>query len=431
MPPPKTLHLTNAYHPDSGGIRAVYHTLLDAAERLQRHIRLVVPGPEHRVEDVNPYARIYFVRSPRAWTVDRRYRLVMPWRYLLPLMPGVRAILQAEQPDIVEVCDKHSLPYVAGLLRVGWIPRVPRPTLVGTSAERFDDNVETFVSGAGPALAFARWFMRNVYTPMFDFHIANSEYTAQELRAALPPHRQGVVHVVPPGINAEWFEPLDGSDTRAALIREMGGNLSTRLLVYAGRLSPEKNVQLLIDTLDCLAAREVSHGCNYRLVVAGGGPSSTLLETAAARRPGRVRMLGSLQSRAAVRRVLAAADVFVHPNPREPFGLAPLEAMAAGRPVVAPDTGGVLTYADRQTAWLAPAEPTAFATAIGDVMASPAATNARVTAARLRATAFHETGVSSRFFELLDRLHGARLDRQAAAPDGIPSAIAEDAAASR
>ena len=48
----------------------------------------------------------------------------------------------------------------------------------------------------------------------------------------------------------------------------------------------------------------------------------------------------------------ANADVFVHPNPKEPFGIAPLEAMASGVPTVAPDAGGILSYAtDENAGW--------------------------------------------------------------------------------
>jgi hypothetical protein len=45
----KTLHITNSYHPASGGIRTFYHALLDGANRHRRLVRLVVPGPETRV----------------------------------------------------------------------------------------------------------------------------------------------------------------------------------------------------------------------------------------------------------------------------------------------------------------------------------------------------------------------------------------------
>ena len=429
---PKTLHLTNAYHPSSGGVRAVYRTILNTANALGRPARLIVPGARSGVEEVGAFGRIYYVEAPRAFVVDRRYRLILPTRYLLPFVSGIRQILQHEQPDIVEVCDKLSLLYLAGLLRKGWIGGVGRPTLVATSAERFDDNVRTFIGPQPWATSFARWFMRAVYAPMFDAHLCNSTYTADELRTALPEHRQSAVHIVPPSLPAEAYDTPRGADTRNALLGLVGGDERTRLLVYVGRLSREKNPALLVDMLTDLVARETTNGVTYHLLVAGDGPERRAFEEAQRTSGGRLHLLGNLPGGLAVRRLLACADALVHPNPREPFGLAPLEAMAAGLPVVVPDAGGVLSYADANTARLSEATPRAFADAVREVFAQPARTAQRVAAARIRAAAFHEQQVVPRYFALLDELHARRLATQAAAMrDTIGDSVVREAAASR
>ena len=64
----------------------------------------------------------------------------------------------------------------------------------------------------------------------------------------------------------------------------------------------------------------------------------------------------------------ANADVFVHPNPKEPFGIAPLEAMVSGVPTLAPNSGGILSYATGENAWLV--EPTGenFATSVREII---------------------------------------------------------------
>jgi glycosyltransferase involved in cell wall biosynthesis len=67
----------------------------------------------------------------------------------------------------------------------------------------------------------------------------------------------------------------------------------------------------------------------------------------------------------------ANADVFIHPNPREPFGIAPLEAMASGVPTVAPRSGGILSYAGNDNAWLVEANGEAFAAAIREAVNDP------------------------------------------------------------
>ncbi|HEY8563605.1 MAG TPA: glycosyltransferase family 4 protein, partial [Pyrinomonadaceae bacterium] len=67
----------------------------------------------------------------------------------------------------------------------------------------------------------------------------------------------------------------------------------------------------------------------------------------------------------------ANCDVFVHPNPKEPFGIAPLEAMASGAPTVAPDSGGILSYATDENAWLVTPAGAEFARAVREVVEDP------------------------------------------------------------
>jgi hypothetical protein len=80
----KTLHITNAYHSASGGIRAFYRAMLEAANRRGRSARLVVPGERSEVEEVGMCGRIYHVAARRAFMFDKRYRLLTPATYLPP-----------------------------------------------------------------------------------------------------------------------------------------------------------------------------------------------------------------------------------------------------------------------------------------------------------------------------------------------------------
>lgn len=112
-----TLHVTNAWHPSSGGIGTFYRALLDTANSIGWQARLVVPSHDTHFEPVGSHAGIYHVKAPHA-PVNTAYRILYPHRYLLPGSP-LRHILRIEQPHVVEVNDKYSLPYLAGLLRLG------------------------------------------------------------------------------------------------------------------------------------------------------------------------------------------------------------------------------------------------------------------------------------------------------------------------
>lgn len=408
-----SLHLTNAYHPTSGGVRAVYRSLLATANELERRVRLVVPGPIEDQEEVGRFGRIYYVKAPPAPAFDSRYRLILPHSYLTAVQGGVRAILQAEQPDILEVCDKYSLFYVAGLLRKNWMRGVRRPTLIGVSSERFDDSLGAFLSSGTLARAAARWYVGNIYAPMFDYHVANSEYTAAELRALLAPHRQRVVHVCPPGVDADAFvDEGRRPAARAALRQAVGGDANTVVLLYAGRLSPEKNVPLLVDMLSELIRRAPER--DYRLVLAGDGPLRGACERERLRLGGnRLVLLGNVGDRGALLDLLSGADAFVHANPREPFGIAPLEALAAGLPLVAPAAGGVLTYASPATAWLAEPTARAFADVVEQLIERPDDARSRAARGRAAAELFRRPIVNARLFHLYDALHAERLEAAA------------------
>jgi alpha-1,6-mannosyltransferase len=411
----KTLHLTNNYHPTSGGIRTFYLALLEAANRLHRPMRLVVPGEEDGVEQVGDFGRIYYVKAPRCPVFDRRYRLILPHTFLLPRADRLRQILRTERPELVEICDKYSLCWLAGALRRGWISGVPRPTLVGLSCERMDDNVRAYVAATPAALHLAAHYLRKIYVPLFDFHIAVSQYVSAELAGACPAIGDRL-KVRPMGVRLEHLGPqrLD-PELRFRLRRESGGDGATALLLYAGRLSREKNLGLLIDVMKRLTTakfkstkRQVGASPDCRLLIAGSGPLEGWLREQGNRLAGRLHLLGHLSNRDELARLLASVDVFVHPNPREPFGIGPLEAMASGTPLVAPDAGGVRDYADATCAWLAKPDGEAFADAVLEVLSNSQEVRTKVQRARQVADRYDWQKVTGQFFETYGTLHALR-----------------------
>jgi alpha-1,6-mannosyltransferase len=404
----KTLHITNHYHPSSGGIRIFYRALLEAADRHQREVRLVVPGAKDSIEKVGAFGRIYTIAAPKCPVFDSRYRLLLPHLYALPYPSALRKILQEERPDLVEVCDKFALSCVPSVLRRNWIKGVSPAVLVGMSCERLDDNVSAYISAGPFALSLAKWYLKKMYVTRFDCHISNSEYTAGELMRALVNRPEIQVHVRPMGVQCSGFSPAHRTpSSREALLSRISTMATraanSRLLLYVGRLSPEKNIDILVDMMEILA---VDPSIHYHLIFAGHGPRASWLEDIANRKaPGRIHLFGHIANREDLAELYANCDVLVHPNPREPFGIAPLEAMASGLPVVAPRSGGVLSYANPGNAWLVSPEGAAFAAGVREVFADETARKMKIEQALRTAANFDWPQVAAIFFDLYDNLY--------------------------
>jgi len=121
-------------------------------------------------------------------------------------------------------------------------------------------------------------------------------------------------------------------------VREAEGvSDDTRLLLLPASLDRRKGIDVLLEALALLAKE---HGLRPALWIAGTGPEEGAIENGITRLglSEQVRLLGQRRD---VPDLLAACDLFVLPSRREGLGVAALEAMAAGKPVIASRVGGL------------------------------------------------------------------------------------------
>jgi len=149
---------------------------------------------------------------------------------------------------------------------------------------------------------------------------------------------------IPNGVDVEHFAPL-APERKAALRSRLALSVDAPLVIFVGRLAPEKRVDLLIGLWD--SVREAVPGA--RLLILGSGPEEAGLKQKAS---DGILFLGSQPD---VTPYLQAADLFVLPSAAEGLSLALLEALACGLPVIATSVGGnpeVIRHLE--TGWLVP-----------------------------------------------------------------------------
>lgn len=137
-------------------------------------------------------------------------------------------------------------------------------------------------------------------------------------------------------------------------------------LLYAGRVSIEKDLEVLVEAF----ARLVPEHPEVELVVVGDGPTRGRLRARTAGLP--VRWVPYCDQ-SVLARWYASCDVFVTPSATETFGFTVLEAAASGVPVVAADTGGYRDTVGHQRNGLrfTPGSPSALHEALRRVVRDP------------------------------------------------------------
>lgn len=159
-------------------------------------------------------------------------------------------------------------------------------------------------------------------------NLCPSRFTRDELEA----HGISNVGLWRGGVDAERFHP----EKRSAAMRTRlsNGRPEGPLLLYVGRLSPEKNLARFAEILEGVPEAQ--------LALVGDGPARPALERTLARfaAEGRIHFAGFLRGEE-LAEAFASGDVFVMPSKTETLGFAVLEAMASGLPVVAARAGGL------------------------------------------------------------------------------------------
>jgi len=136
----------------------------------------------------------------------------------------------------------------------------------------------------------------------------------------------------------------DRNEFRSELVGDGNGlDSDSRLVGIVGTLRWEKGHSFLFEAWKALHEKKLLNGSDY-LIVVGDGPLRTKLEEQASSTVN-IRFIGSSTE---TRKILRCLDLFVLPSLNEGFGIAIIEAMAAGIPVISTQSGGIPEILDRE-----------------------------------------------------------------------------------
>ncbi|WP_157267750.1 glycosyltransferase [Azohydromonas aeria] len=290
-----------------------------------------------------------FAPGARGWGFEDAGGLPLPGLggYRLPLDRRAAARrIERLGPDLIEAGDP---------LRLGWAS-LDAGQRLGVPVVAFcHSNVMAMAARLVGGPAWVRASVRRTVGAYigrmyrdFDLVLAPSRSMAEQLRAL------GLANVEqqPLGVDTKTFHP---SRRDPALRAELGISEDVRLLLFVGRFAPEKNLPLLAEAVRRL-------GQPWLLLAVGDGPLPP--------HGARVRRLPYEPRPGQLARLMASADAFVHAGDQESFGLAPLEAMACGTPVVVRQAAGLAELAEGGAALAVDSDkPAAWAEAIAALFA--------------------------------------------------------------
>lgn len=308
--------LANFVGPTSGGMKVVIEQLGRGYIEAGHERIFVSPGKRDEIVETESGIHV-LVQSPR---ITQQYRMIFkPWRAL--------DVLARFRPSNIEVSDKWTLS-PAG--------RWARKRAVGSvlfSHERLSDMLAMWAKRSFGVEAVVGAMNRQL-AKEFDAVVVTSQFAADEFVNA-----GANLELVPLGVDLDVFHPSAGTPSDDGVLK----------LCYAGRLSHEKSPQLAVATAVELHRR----GRPVRLDMYGTGPDQAELEALAGDAP--VFFHGFVGGRDELAKRYAAADVALSVCPAETFGLAVLEALACGTPVVTSNRGGAHELVDATSgAWGAP-----------------------------------------------------------------------------
>jgi phosphatidylinositol alpha 1,6-mannosyltransferase len=292
--------VTEAFLPQVNGVTNSVLRLLEYCKEEGHDVLIIAPESQGAP---NQYLG-YKIKHVPSISMKKLIPMGVPKKYLEPLLEGFA-------PDVIHLASPIFLGhYVARIARKSGIPTV----------SVYQTDIAGFARHYGLTIAHStlkRWVSR--IHQATDLTLAPSKWACRDLE------QSGVnnVRLWKRGVDTVNFNPANRDEELRNTLRDGSNKL---IIGYVGRLANEKR----IDDLKILDQQD-----GIQLVIVGDGPARARLR----KELPRAKFVG-YQSGKNLARYVASFDIFVHTGKHETFCQGIQEALAAGVPVIGPDTGG-------------------------------------------------------------------------------------------
>lgn len=388
---------SECYSPVTNGVVTSVVTLRETLQALGHTVYVFAPGCPQPDDDADVF-RLPELPFPRH-----------PYHFARPF-PRLHFEFAALNADIVHC--QH--PFTVGRLGAD-LAKKHRLPMVYTAHSLYDTmatcSKSPIVRTMGPKAA--RGLVRR-FCDRADYVIAPTRHTRDALKADGVRARYAVV---PSGV----IPPVVSPDARERIRAQFGIAPKTPLLLYVGRLGPEKRLDLLLRSVAQLQTFGLPEPLSdFRLAVVGEGQCGDELHYLAQelRVADRVIFAGG-QPHATIGDWYAAGDIFTMPSPAETQGLVLVEAMNVGLPCVAVDRGGTREVVEQgETGLRVPMDSGAFARAVDFLLRNPQVCRTLGENGKIRALEYSPETMTRHVLDIYERV--INLPRKNS-PDPIPT----------
>lgn len=301
---------SDTYVPEINGVALTLQRYTDYLEESGIEYQLFVPSSSEPVPSVPQVQRLMSIP----------FILYRNCRFTIPNPAHINQVLDKFQPTLIHI----ATPFNIGLygLHYGKKNHIP---MVASYHTHFDDYLAYYhLSFFKNAIwKYMEWFHRSfekVYAPSLS---TKEKLLSRKIHTDIDIWGRGVDH--------RFYSPIKKSPY---FFKEYYQIKNKKILLYVGRIAPEKDIQMVLDTFYHLPEHLKK---DAQLVIVGDGP---LYETLSKQHQESITWTGFLEGEP-LSAAYASSDLFLFPSSTETFGNVVLEALSSGLPVIGANAGGV------------------------------------------------------------------------------------------